>query len=147
MLGRRIADPDGVEGRAGTAEGLGLLDIETVLTGDKSLVEVTGETVADGLSFKGYEMHMGRTTGPATERPLVRLADGRSDGAVSPDGLVSGTYAHGFFADDRQRAAWLQRLGGESDLTYEAGVNAALDALAEHLEAHVDIDRLLALAR
>ena len=148
MLGRTIADPDGIEGPAGLVEGLGLLDVETVLTGDKSLVEVSGETVADGLPFRGYEMHMGRTTGPATMRPLVRLADGREDGAVSVEGRVSGTYTHGFFADDRQRAAWLERLGGSaSGASYEAGVEDALDALAAHLEAHVDIDRLLTLAR
>jgi adenosylcobyric acid synthase len=147
MLGQMIADPDGIEGAPGAVEGLGLLDVETVLTGDKSLTEVTGETVSDGLPFKGYEMHMGRTRGPAASRPLVRLADGREDGAVSIDGLVSGTYAHGFFADDRQRAAWLNRLGGTSDLSYEAGVDDALDRLAEHLESHVDIDEILRLAR
>ncbi|MFC3134143.1 cobyric acid synthase, partial [Microbaculum marinum] len=119
MLGRTVSDPGGIEGPAGSVAGLGLLDVETVLTADKSLVEVTGETVADGLPFRGYEMHMGRTAGPAARRPLVRLADGRTDGAVSADGLVSGTYAHGFFADDRQRAAWLARFGGRSDLAYE----------------------------
>ncbi|WP_436638540.1 cobyric acid synthase [Microbaculum sp. FT89] len=147
MLGRTIADPEGIEGYPELAEGLGLLDVETVLCSDKSLVEVSGETVADGLAFRGYEMHMGRTTGPATERPLVRLADGRVDGAVSPDGRVAATYVHGFFADDRQRAAWLDRLGGASDLAYERGVDDALDRLAEHLEAHVDIDRIVTSAR
>ncbi len=90
---------------------------------------------------------MGRTIGPGTGRPLVRLADGRIDGAVATDGLVSGTYAHGFFADGRQRAAWLKRLGGTSDLSYESDVDDTLDRLAEHLEAHVDIDRILTLAR
>jgi adenosylcobyric acid synthase len=147
MLGQLIADPDGIEGAPGSVDGLGLLDIETVLTGNKSLAEVSGETVSDGLPFKGYEMHMGRTSGPATTRPLVRLADGREDGAISKDGLVSGTYAHGFFADDRQRAAWLKRLGATSDLSYEAGVDDALDRLAQHLEAHVDIDEILRLSR
>jgi len=147
MLGRKIADPEGIEGYPECAEGLGLLDVETVLSGDKSLVDVTGETVADGLSFKGYEMHMGRTSGPATARPLVRLSDGHLDGAVSPDGRVAATYVHGFFADDRQRAAWLKRLGGTSDLAYEDGVDDALDRLAEHLEPYVDIDAILTLAR
>jgi len=147
MLGMAISDPDGIEGRPGTVEGLGLLEVETVLVGDKSLVEVTGETVADGLSFSGYEMHMGRTTGPATERPLVRLSDGRVDGAMSADGLVAATYAHGFFADDRQRAAWLKRLGGTSDLAYEVDIDATLNRLAAHLEAHVDVDAILRSAR
>ena len=147
MLGQSIADPDGIEGAPGSVEGLGFLDVETVLVGNKSLTEVTGETVADGLSFKGYEMHMGRTSGPATARPLVRMADGREDGAISKDGLISATYAHGFFADDRQRAAWLKRLGATSDLSYEADVDDTLDRLAHHLEAHVDIDEILRLAR
>ncbi len=91
---------------------------------------------------------MGRTTGPGTARPLVRLSDGRFDGAVSADGLVAGSYLHGVFADDRQRAAWIARLGGTSSLaSYDAAIEATLDALAEHLEAHMDIDRLLSLAR
>ncbi len=147
MLGRTVADPEGIEGYPERAEGLGLLEVETVLTAQKNLVEVAGETVADGLPFKGYEMHMGRTTGPATGRPLVRFADGRLDGAVSPDGRVAATYAHGFFADDRQRAAWLNRLGGVSSLAYEDGVDDVLDRLAGHLEDHVDIDRIVTSAR
>jgi adenosylcobyric acid synthase len=148
MLGLTLADPHGVEGPPGNAAGLGLLNIDTEIGGDKRLVEVTGETLADGAPFKGYEMHMGRTTGPATLRPLVRLADGHLDGAQSADGRVAGTYVHGFFADDAQRAAWLARLGGEaSPGSYEQGVDKTLDALAEHLEAHMDIDRLLRLAR
>ncbi len=148
MLGRSIADPAGIEGPAGRVDGLGLLDVETVLAGDKHLLEVAGVTIADGLPLVGYEMHMGVTTGPGTGRPLVRLADGRTDGAVSADGLVAGTYVHGFFADDRQRAAWLARLGGTaSGADYEAGVEAALDGLAAHLERHIDIGRLMSLAR
>ena len=148
MLGLKIADPAGIEGRAGEADGLGLLDIETTLIGEKSLTEVTGKTISDGAPIRGYEMHMGRSTGPGTARPLVRLSDGRFDGAVSADGLVSGSYLHGFFVDDRQRAAWIARLGGKSSLaSYDAAIEATLDALAQHLEAHMDIDRLLSLAR
>ncbi len=128
--------------------GLGLLDVETVLTDDKSLVSVTGTSVADGLPFAGYEMHVGQTRGPDAARPLLRFADGRPDGAVSADGRVHGTYVHGVFADDAQRGAWLARLGARSaGASYEAGVEAALDRLARHIEAHVDCDRLLALAR
>jgi adenosylcobyric acid synthase len=147
MLGRSIADPDGLEG-GGRVAGLGLLDVDTIVHAEKTLVAVTGETIEDGLPLNGYEMHMGRTTGPATARPLVRFADGRIDGAVSADGLVAGTYAHGFFADDRQRAAFVARLGGRpSGASHEARIEATLDALAAHLEAHIAIDRLLAIAR
>ena len=148
MLGRTLSDPHGIEGPPRTVPGLGLLDVETVMTPKKRLEAVTGTSLADGLPFAGYEMHIGATSGPDTARPLLRLADGRLDGAVSGDGRVCGTYLHGLFADDRQRAAWLARLGAEAGgVAYEAGVDAALDALAGHLAAHVDLGRLLALAR
>jgi adenosylcobyric acid synthase len=146
MLGRRIADPDGIEGPAGSVAGLGLLNVETVLSGEKRLSAVSGR--AEGIPFSGYEMHMGRTEGPDRARPFAQLEPGGAEGATSPDGRVTGTYVHGLFADDRQRSAWLTRLGGPpSELAYEAGVEAALDALARHLEAHLDLDRLLTLAR
>ncbi len=148
MLGQSIADPDGVEGLPGGAPGLGMLDVDTVLAGDKRLAHVHGSSVADGVAFRGYEMHMGRTTGVATARPMLRLADGRLDGACSADGLAMGCYVHGLFADDAQRGAWLTRLGGASSgRCYEVDVDAVLDRLATHLESHVDIDRLLSLAR
>jgi len=148
MLGRSISDPDGIEGPPGSAEGLGLIEVTTELAGDKSLVAVKGRTIADDVAVDGYEMHIGRTIGAGTQRPLVLFDDGRLDGAVSADGLVSGTYLHGFFAGDAQRAAWLARLGmPASSLAYEALVDETLDALAAHLEAHLDIEKLLSLAR
>ena len=150
MLGRRVADPLGIEGPPGAAPGLGLLDVETRLTGSKRLLAVSGVSAGDGVAFAGYEMHVGETTGPDTARPVLRLGDGRCDGASSLDGRVLGTYAHGLFAHDAQRAAWLKRLGGaglERGLGYEAGVEATLDALARHLETHVDLPALFGLAR
>ncbi len=148
MLGRRIADPDGIEGPPGACDGLGLLDVETVLTGTKILRAVAGHTVGDATPFRGYEMHVGETSGPDRVRPLVRFDDGQEDGAMSADGLVRAAYIHGFFADDRQRAAWLRNLGGRpSGLRYEAEVDAVLDRLAAHLGRHIDLARLLELAR
>ena len=147
MLGRRIADPEGTEGPAGEVAGLGLLDVETTLWGDKALVAVAGTCLANGARFEGYEMHIGRTTGPGTARPLLRYGDGRQDGAISQDGLVMGAYAHGLFAADSQRAAWLATLGVGSDLAYDATVERTLDELAAHLAEHVDLDRLIKLAR
>ncbi|MFZ0608788.1 MAG: cobyric acid synthase, partial [Xanthobacteraceae bacterium] len=91
MLGRAVADPAGIEGRPGTIEGLGLLDVTTTLSHDKRLEPVSG-TTADGAPFTGYEMHLGVTEGPARERPFARLADGAPEGAMSPDGRVIGTY-------------------------------------------------------
>ncbi len=146
MLGRTIADPDGVEGPPAEVAGLGLLQVKTHLAGDKHLVEVAGHSLPDEIPFRGYEMHIGRTEGPDRSRPLLRLEDGRLDGATSADGLVAGSYAHGLFADDRQRAAWLARLGAApSAYNHEARVEAALDALAAHLEAHVDCEALFGL--
>jgi adenosylcobyric acid synthase len=146
MLGRTVADPDGIEGPPSRVEGLGLLDVETVLGGDKVLVEVTGRTAAEGVPFKGYEMHVGRTTGSAG--PLLAFDSGATDGAVDAGGRVAGCYIHGLLADDRQRRHWLARLGAASSgLDYEAGIDTTLDKLADHLEQHVDCAKLLELAR
>jgi adenosylcobyric acid synthase len=146
MLGRRISDPAGIEGPAGGVDGLGLLEVDTVLEGDKVLVETSGEVVDGAVPFKGYEMHIGRTTG--TPRPLLRLANGKHDGATNDSGTVAGCYIHGLLSDDRQRQHWLKRIGVTgSALDYEADVDATLDRLADHIEKHLDCDRLLALAR
>jgi adenosylcobyric acid synthase len=148
MLGNRISDPNGSEGPAGAVDGLGLLDIETELTGAKTLLEVSGESVPHAVPFRGYEMHIGRTTGAGRARPLLRFADQRTDGAVSADGRISGCYVHGLFAHDLQRSHWLRRLGAASStLSYDTDIEATLDALADHLEKHVDCDGLLRLAR
>jgi adenosylcobyric acid synthase len=147
MLGRAVHDPDGIEGPAGTAPGLGLLDVETTLAQDKRLEPATG-TSADGAPFTGYEMHLGVTEGADRKRPFGHLADGAPEGAVSANGRVIGTYIHGLFEDDRQRGAWLQRFGvGDIGIAYDALIEETLDKLAAHLAAHVAIDRLLKLAR
>ncbi len=146
LLGRTIADPDGIDGPAGTAPGLGLLAIDTVMTGDKSTVQVRGTHVGSGLPIEGYEIHIGRSDGPDCARPLLDL-HGRFDGAISADGRVQGCYVHGLFSSDAFRRAFLASFGITSSLAYEARVEAALDALADHLEQHVDIERLLQIAR
>ena len=92
----------------------------TILSASKRLEPAHGET-HDGAPFAGYEMHMGMTTGPDCARPFAKLADGSSDGAMSADGRIVGTYVHGLFADDRQRAAWLKRLNaGPTTFAYDA---------------------------
>ncbi|UXT50069.1 cobyric acid synthase [Agrobacterium tumefaciens] len=146
MLGKTVADPEGIEGPPATVAGLGLLDVDTVLTGDKRLVSVSGATF-DGVDLSGYEMHVGKTGSAGNSQPFS-IIDGHADGAISPDGRVFGTYIHGLFADDHQRSAWLKRLGGQrSELNYDAQVEAVLDRLAAHMEQHLDLDRLLAIAR
>jgi adenosylcobyric acid synthase len=147
MLGRAIADPAGIEGPRASVDGLGLLDVATTLLAEKRLEPVRG-TTNDGAPFAGYEMHMGVTEGPDCARPFARLADGSPEGATSADGRVTGTYVHGLFADDRQRAAWLARFAaGASVVAYDDLIEQTLDALAAHLAAHLDLERLLKLAR
>ena len=89
-------------------------------------------------------MHIGATSGPALSAPMLDL-DGRADGAVSADGKVMGCYLHGLFSSDAFRAAFLERLGGRaaSGLAYERRIDATLDALAGHLESHLDLDAIL----
>ena len=147
MLGRTIADPNGVEGPSATVDGLGLLDVTTVLTGDKVTAPATGIHLSTDTRITGYEIHLGRTHGPDDTQPVLRLEDGRHDGATSPDGKVAGCYVHGLFGSDTFRQEYLAAFGGHSELAYEIQVEAALDALADHVEAHLDLDRMLQIAR
>lgn len=164
MLGRTIDDPDGVEGPAGKVEGLGLLDLVTVLSSSKVTRPVTGKHVESGLTVSGYEIHVGRSEGPATNRPLLELSDGPA-GAISSDGAISGSYVHGIFSDDRFRAVYLSTVAGAmgqggdehgkrvpnrdafGGFNYETTVDRALDQWADQLETELDLDRLLAVAR
>jgi len=147
MLGRTIADPDGIEGPPGTSPGLGLLDVETVLSPEKAVAPVRGRDDLTGTIIDAYEIHLGRTSGGDVARPFV-VVDGRADGARSPDGLVAGTYFHGLFRADTWRERYLSGLGvASSDFSYDAVVDATLDELADHLATHLDTDRLLAIAR
>ncbi|WP_294358024.1 cobyric acid synthase [uncultured Sphingomonas sp.] len=146
MLGRSVSDPGGIEGPAGTSAGLGLLDIDTVLTGAKTVRQVGGEAL--GARFSGYEIHLGQTSGPDTARPLGRLDDGTSEGAIRPDGLVAGSYVHGLLGDPAQRRAWLARIGTTaSGVDHNADVDAALDDIAVQFEQLVDVDALIDIAQ
>ena len=146
LLGREIADPAGIEGDPGTEAGLGLLDVATVMLPDKRLTEVAALHVPTGAGFRGYEIHIGRTSGPDAARPFA-LVEGAPEGAISSDGRIAGSYLHGMFRDDGFRAAYLAGLGVTSQTAYDATVETTLDALAAHLERHLDVDGLFALAR
>ncbi|MEX0308849.1 MAG: cobyric acid synthase, partial [Tateyamaria sp.] len=147
MLGRTVDDPDGIEGPAGKTAGLGLLDIETVMTDDKSLTTVQAVHVPTGQSFDGYEIHIGRSDGPDRVRPFASI-NGQPEGAVRTDGRVAGSYLHGMFRDDGFRRAWLSGFGvAGAKTSYSDTVDQTLDSLADHLEAHLDVDALLACAR
>ena len=142
MLGKTIADPLGIEGDPGTSEGLGLLDVETTLTAVKELRVQDAQHLAFGDAISGYHMHMGTTSGPDTAHPFA-IVNGQPEGATN--GLVTGTYLHGIFASDAFRHTFLQSASDPS-VNYEAGIEATLDDLAAHLERHLDLDALLALA-
>jgi adenosylcobyric acid synthase len=144
MLGKTIADPDGIEGPPGTSEGLGLLDVDTILAPTKQLRLETATHLASGEALSGYHMHMGVTEGPDTQRPFARVGSA-PEGAISTSGRVIGTYLHGLFSTDGFRRAFLGNVASP-DLAFEAEIELALDGLANHLEAHIDIDRLLGLA-
>jgi adenosylcobyric acid synthase len=147
MLGQRVSDPEGIEGPAGETAGLGHLDIETVMTPDKRLSRVRATHVASGLPVEGYEIHIGRSQGADCARPFA-MVDGRPEGAIRADGRVVGSYLHGLFHMDGFSAAYLAGLGIQADpRQHAAGIEAVLDALADHLEAHLDVPGLLALAR
>ncbi len=146
MLGRWIDDPEGIEGAPARVPGLGLLDVDTVMQPEKRLALTRATHLASGQSLDGYEIHLGHTSGPDCTRAWLDVA-GRPEGAASPDGRIQGCYLHGLFAADGFRAAWLRDLGAAGPVTgYGAGVEAALDALAAHLEAHLDVDAILRLA-
>ncbi|WP_417809004.1 cobyric acid synthase [Thioclava sp.] len=147
MLGRLISDPEGIEGPPGVTEGLGLLDIETMMLPDKRLSRIMARHAATGLSVEGYEIHIGRSDGPDRARPFAHV-DGVSEGAISQCGRVTGTYLHGLFVADDFRAVFLKSIGitasGES---HRGRIETVLDALADHLEAHLDVGALLGAAR
>lgn len=148
MLGRKISDPNGFDGPSGRVEGLGLLDVETLMTGNKYVTEATGTCMQSNAPITGYEIHIGETSGPDTANAFAKLGD-RMDGARSANNNVQGTYLHGAFASDPFRRAWLDRLGAAASATlnYDASVDAALDELANAVAAVLDIDALFALAR
>jgi adenosylcobyric acid synthase len=147
MLGQSVADPDGIEGPSGETSGLGLLDVTTVMTPQKTLTRVTASHAATGQPIDAYEIHIGHTDGADRARPFAML-DGSPEGAVSADGRVHGSYMHGMFASDAFRKAFLAQLDiPVSDQRYRTKVESALDALAGHIEAHLDVEGMFALAR
>ena len=145
MLGRHISDPAGIEGHVRDIDGLGLLDIETVMEPEKVVRNVQATALLHNVPLEGYEIHIGRTTGPDMGRPFARIGE-HDDGAISPDGHIMGTYLHGVFNADEFRRRFLEDLGvRSSSVNYRAGVEAALDELAEGLDACLDIDALFNL--
>jgi adenosylcobyric acid synthase len=145
MLGRRLEDPHGVEGVAGAAAGLGLLEIETTISPAKRLVRVAGRLAFADAAVTGYEIHMGVTTGAALERPAAWLGE-HPDGAVSADGQVLGTYLHGLFDHPEARDALLRWAGVDPEPApdYRVVREAHIDRLADAVSEHLDLERITA---
>jgi adenosylcobyric acid synthase len=141
MLGRTIADPDGIEGESGTSPGLGLLEVDTVLGPTKQLRVEQATHVETRTAISGYHMHMGVTAGPDCARPFAQIGT-ENEGATTKDGLIIGTYMHGIFGSDAFRHAFLNTTGTD----HEADVEQVLDDLATHIARHLNLNALLSLA-
>ena len=147
MLGTKICDPDGIEGEAGETEGLGFLQVQTVMQAGKTVRVVSATHFATSLEIKGYEIHLGETSGADCARPFA-LIDGRNEGACSQDGRVQGSYLHGLFSQDRFRKAFLDKLGmSVSGFSYDVQIEDTLDRLADHIETHLNVDKIFAISR
>ena len=140
MLGEQVHDPLGLEGPAGSSDGLGLLALSTELAAEKQLRNVRGHLTLENAAVSGYEIHAGVTTGAALERPAVHLQDGRCDGAQSADGQVLGTYLHGLFESPAACSALL-RWAGLQDVQavdYHGLRERDIERLADLVENHLD---------
>ena len=143
MLGKVIADNEGIEGKPGSVEALGLLDLETEMRPEKTTRRVSGRHLRTGSPVSGYEIHVGRTKGPDLSRPWLEI-DGKPAGSMSADGRVMGCYVHGLFAADDFRREFLASMGVVGgQIAFEARVETVLDSLARHVATHVDVDRIL----
>ncbi len=162
MLGREVRDPFNLESRIRTSEGLGLLDAETVMLMKKETHQAKawllpgGATAVPGCpeALSGYEIHMGETVVGDRALPFAAITSrsGRevrvNDGAVSSDGRVFGTYLHGIFDNAGFRNAFVNRLRQAKGLCPAEPATAQadpFDLLAEHLERHLDMGKLLAI--
>lgn len=147
MLGKTIEDSLGIEGEPRCVEGLNLLDIHTILSEDKRVLDVKGVSLEGEIPFYGYEIHCGSTELEEGVKPLVRLENGVSDGAISKDGQVFGCYIHRLFDHPAQRAYWMKLLGAKSDgFDQQERIEQALDEMAMELEKYVDIDEIIRIA-
>ncbi|MGY2366192.1 cobyric acid synthase [Pseudomonas azotoformans] len=144
MLGEQVHDPLGLEGAAGSSDGLGLLAFSTMLEEEKQLRNVRGRLVLEDAEVSGYEIHAGVTTGYALSNAAVILEDGRRDGAQSADGQILGTYLHGLFESPAACSALL-RWAGLQDVQavdYHGLRERDIERLADLVENHLDTDLL-----
>ncbi|HEX7474900.1 MAG TPA: cobyric acid synthase [Dehalococcoidales bacterium] len=159
MLGQTIKDPCQVESSREVTEALGFLEIDTIFSQQKTTRRVKGHIVAakgflaglNDSAVEGYEIHMGQTVEPERS-PLIRITEatgdeaGYCDGAVSPDGLVCGTYFHGFFHNPEVTRVIVQYLGQRRGLAFQGkdlkGQDKEYDKLAAFVRSHLDIEKV-----
>lgn len=159
MLGKKISDPDHVETNMDTIDGLGLLDMTTVMLKEKQTVQSEGVlrispkgAKGEKLKMSGYEIHMGVSTLGAGAKPWIQLKSGRLDGAISDDRLVFGTYLHGAFDHNSFRQAILDKIRYDKGLdtseskSYEILKEEAYDALADLAREYLDIELIKEIA-
>ncbi|MCV3213927.1 cobyric acid synthase CobQ [Plectonema radiosum NIES-515] len=156
MLGQMIADPEGIEGQAGRYQGLNLLPIKTVITGQKIARQrqVSSNFPQMGLPVNGFEIHQGRSRieMPGTDsKAFQALFDDINLGLVDSCQSVWGTYLHGIFDNGPWRRAWLNRLRQQRGLkslptgvaNYREERENILDSLATEIERHLDLTPFL----
>ena len=147
MIGANIADPHKLESNGKTIEGLGFLNVTTVLAPEKTLTRMTAQHLDSGHVVTGYEIHHGQSNSPEIE-PVLKTDDGRWDGAKSADGMVWGTYAHGIFDEDQFRRWFIDRLRVRRGFAATGTVHArydlepALNRLADAVRESLDMDRI-----
>ena len=154
MLGQAIHDPDAIEDRSGGCSALGFLEMSTTLTHDKQLRNVQGKLLLNAAGHNrapvhGYEIHSGISRGTALETPAINLGS-HTDGALSDDEQIMGTYLHGLFESTAACDALLNWAGLKDTQTvdYAQRCDADIDRFADAVEQHLDlaaIDRLLGL--
>jgi adenosylcobyric acid synthase len=147
MLGNALHDPHGIEGAPGSSKGFGYLDFSTTLHPHKQLRNVRGKLAQGGMPVSGYEIHAGTSEGSALRHPFALLDDGRTDGTISGDGQIIATYLHGVFESPQACAALLDWAGLQTPepFNYHALRERNIERLADTLEAHLDMPRILQL--
>lgn len=145
MLGQIIADPLGIEGKAGESQGLGYLDVTTVLEQEKQLKQVSGTLTLPNqasVPVRGYEIHAGVTTGVQVDAP-IQLESGL-DGQLGVDNQVFGTYLHGIFERQEACDAILSWAGLEATQTpdFDQIREQGIDRVADTIEQYLDLEAL-----
>ena len=147
MLGTMIHDQKGIEGPPKSISGLGLLDIETTMSEQKVLQEVTAITKKDKLMVNGYEIHIGKSVGRDLKNSWLQV-NNQDVSAATKNGQIQGCYIHGIFSNDEFRASYIKKLGAKfSNVNFEAKIDETLDLLSKHVEKYINLDELIKLSK